>query len=125
MPALALNRLGQIAINAHDVPAAAAFYRDVLGLKHLFDAGPNLAFFDCGGVRLMITQPSAPELDHPASVLYFMVEDIAAGHQALVAAGAKIERAPQLTAKMPDHELWMCFFRDPANNLMALMCEKR
>lgn len=125
MPALALNRLGQIAINAHDVPAAAAFYRDVLGLRHLFDAGPNLAFFDCGGVRLMITQPSAPEFDHPASVLYFAVADIAAAHQALVAASAKIERAPQLTAKMPDHELWMCFFRDPANNLMALMCEKR
>lgn len=125
MPALALNRLGQIAINAHDVSAVAAFYRDVLGLKHLFDAGPNLSFFDCGGVRLMITEPSAPELDHPASVLYFAVADIEAAHQSLVDAGAKIERTPQLTAKMPDHELWMCFFRDPANNLMALMCEKR
>jgi methylmalonyl-CoA/ethylmalonyl-CoA epimerase len=125
MPALSLDRIGQIAINARDVSAAAAFYRDVLGLKHLFDAGPNLTFFDCGGVRLMITQPSAPEFDHPSSVLYFAVADIDAAHGALVAAGTKIERAPQLTAKMPDHELWMCFFRDPANNLMALMCEKR
>ena len=67
-PALSLNRIGQIAINAKDVAACAAFYRDVLGLKHLFDAGPNLAFFDCGGVRLMITQPSAPKYDHPSSI---------------------------------------------------------
>jgi methylmalonyl-CoA/ethylmalonyl-CoA epimerase len=123
--ALALSRIGQIAISAKDVPALAAFYRDVLGLKHLFDAGSNLAFFDCGGVRLMVTQPSAPEFDHPSSILYFSVPDIDVAHAALVRAGAKIERAPQLTAKMPDHELWICFFRDPANNLLALMCEKR
>jgi methylmalonyl-CoA/ethylmalonyl-CoA epimerase len=124
-PSLALDGIGQIAINAHDVPAMAAFYRDVLGLRHLFDAGPNLAFFDCGGVRLMLTQPSAPEFDHPSSILYFKVPDIDAAHEALVRAGAAIERPPQLTARMPDHELWMCFFRDPGGNMLALMCEKR
>jgi methylmalonyl-CoA/ethylmalonyl-CoA epimerase len=125
VPAPAISRLRQVAINAHDVPAAAAFYRDVLGLKHLFDAGPNLAFFDCGGVRLMITQPSAPKFDHPSSILYFLVPDIEAGHAALERAGATIEAPPQLSARMPDHELWNCFFRDPAGNVMALMCEKR
>jgi len=124
-PALSLSRIGQIAISAQDVPALAAFYRDVLGLKHLFDAGPNLAFFDCGGVRLMLSQPSAPEFDHPSSILYFSVPDIDAAHAALVQAAVKIERPPQLTARLPDHELWICFFRDPANNLLALMGEKR
>jgi methylmalonyl-CoA/ethylmalonyl-CoA epimerase len=73
----------------------------------------------------MLTQPSAPEFDHPPSILYFAVPDIDAAHAALVRAGVKIERSPQLTARMPDHELWICFFRDPANNLLALMCEKR
>lgn len=124
-PVLALEKIGQIAINAKDVSAAKAFYRDVLGQKHLFDAGPNLAFFDCGGVRVMLTPPSAPEFDHPSSILYFPVSDLDVAHAALVRAGVKIERAPQLIAKMPDHELWMCFFRDPAANLLALMCEKR
>lgn len=124
-PAVSISRIGQIAIQAKNVAASAAFYRDVLGLKHLFDAGTQLSFFDCGGVRLMLTPPSAPELDHPSSILYFAVADIDSGYKRLVDAGAKIDRPPQLTAKMPDHELWMCFFRDPAGNLLALMCEKR
>jgi methylmalonyl-CoA/ethylmalonyl-CoA epimerase len=33
--------------------------------------------------------------------------------------------APHLVARMPDHELWMCFFRDPDEHLLALMCERR
>jgi methylmalonyl-CoA/ethylmalonyl-CoA epimerase len=123
--ALSLDRIGQIAINARDVPAATAFYRDVLGLPHLFSVGDRLAFFDCGGVRLMLGVPSAPEFDHPSSILYFVVPDIDAAHAALVARGARIERAPALTATLPDHELWMCFFRDPSDNVLALMCEKR
>jgi methylmalonyl-CoA/ethylmalonyl-CoA epimerase len=125
MPALSLSKVGQIAINAKNVPACAAFYRDVLGLKHLFDAGPDLAFFDCGGVRLMITQPSAGKYDHPSSILYFPVPDIDVAHEALVRVGAPIEAPPRMIAKMPDHELWMCFFLDPAGNTLALMCEKR
>jgi methylmalonyl-CoA/ethylmalonyl-CoA epimerase len=122
---LSLGIIGQIAVNAHDVPAAATFYREVLGLKHLFSVGEQLAFFDCAGLRLMLTRPSAPEFDHPSSILYFPVPDIEVGHAALVTAGVKIEHPPRMTARMPDHELWMCFFRDPANNLLALMCEKR
>jgi methylmalonyl-CoA/ethylmalonyl-CoA epimerase len=122
---LSLDKIGQIAVNAHDVPAAATFYREVLGLKPLFSVGDQLAFFDCAGVRLMLTRPSAPEYDHPSSVLYFPVPDIDAGHATLMKAGVTIEHPPRLTARMPDHELWMCFFRDPANNLLALMCEKR
>jgi len=115
----------QVAITTNNVPALAAFYRDVVGLKHLFDAGPNLSFFDLGGVRLMISVPSSPELDHAASIFYYRVADIAAAHAALQARGAREERPPALTARMPDHELWTSFFRDPDNNLFALMCEKR
>lgn len=124
-PALSVSRIGQIAINAKDVAASKAFYRDVLGCTPLFDAGPQLSFFDCGGVRLMLTAASAPEHDHLSSILYFPVPDIDRAHAALVGAGVKIDAAPRLIAKLPDHELWMCFFRDPANNLLAAMCEKR
>ena len=120
-----LTRIGQIAINAKAIPAATVFYRDVLGLKHLFSVGERMAFFDCGGVRLMLSQPSAPELDHPSSILYFVVADIEATHRELQAKGVTFLHPPGLTAKMPDHELWMCPFRDPAGNLHQLMCEKR
>jgi predicted enzyme related to lactoylglutathione lyase len=120
-----LQRIGQIAINAKDIPAMTAFYRDVLGLKHLFSAGDRMAFFDCGGVRLMLSQPSNPELDHPASIIYFVVPEMEAAHASLVANGVKIEHAPVMAAKMPDHELWLCPFRDPEGNILELMCEKR
>jgi len=124
-PALALDRIGQIALNADDIPAATAFYRGILGLKFLFGFEDQMAFFDCGGVRLMISQPENAETKPHASILYFPVGDIDAGHQALIDAGVTIEDAPKMIAKMPDHKLWMCFFRDPAGNLLALMCEKR
>src|SRR5499425_581585 len=85
-----LSRIGQIAVNAQDVDRATAFYRDVLGLQHLFRAG-QLSFFDCGGVRLMLDKPEKPEFDHPSSVLYFYVADIQATCERLKAAGTKFE----------------------------------
>ncbi|HXX99316.1 MAG TPA: VOC family protein [Candidatus Limnocylindrales bacterium] len=118
----ALSRIGQIAINAHDVDRATAFYRDVLGLTHLFRAG-QLSFFDCGGVRLMLDMPEKPEFDHPSSILYFQVKDIQAAFQRLKSAGTKFEDEPHLLARMPSHDLWMTFFRDTEGNLLALMCE--
>ena len=114
----------QVAITTKNVPALAAFYRDVVGLRHLFDAGPNLAFFDLGGVRLMISLPSAPELDHPPSLFYYRVSDLEGVHAALTARGVREERPPGLAARMPDHELWTSFLRDSDNHLFALMCEK-
>lgn len=123
-PTAAPGPLMQIAITSKNVPALAAFYRDVVGLRHLFDAGPNLSFFDLGGVRLMISVPSSPELDHAPSLLYYRVTDIESVHAALKARGVREERPPGLTARMPDHELWTSFFRDSDNNLFALMCEK-
>jgi methylmalonyl-CoA/ethylmalonyl-CoA epimerase len=124
-PAPLLQRIGQIAINAKDVPRATAFYRDVLGVRHLFDAGPKLAFFDLGGVRLMLSTAEKPEFDHPGSILYLVVADIDAAYGALKEKGVAFEDQPHLLAKMADHELWMTFFRDSEGNLLALMCEKR
>lgn len=118
----ALARIGQIAINAHDVDRATAFYRDVLGLPHLFRAG-QLSFFDCGGVRLMLDKAEKPEFDHPSSIIYFQVGDIQAAHRRLAAAGAKFEDTPHVIAQMPKYDLWMTFFRDSEGNLLALMSE--
>jgi predicted enzyme related to lactoylglutathione lyase len=120
-----VSALGQIAITVSDVAKATVFYRDVLGLPLLFAAGPNLAFFAAGTVRLMLSTPQGHGEVGKNSVLYFKVNDIAAAHAAVVARGAVSERAPQLTAKMPDHELWIGFVRDPDGNLVGLMEEKR
>ena len=120
-----LESIGQIAINVKDTARARAFYRDVLGLRHLFDAGPSLAFFQCGGVRLMLSPPSEREHDHPGSIIYYKVADLAATHAAMAAKGAAFEQAPHRVATMPDHELWMAFLRDSEGNLLALMEEKR
>jgi catechol 2,3-dioxygenase-like lactoylglutathione lyase family enzyme len=117
-----LSTLGQIALNVHDVARAVAFYRDRLGMKLLFTAG-QLAFFECGGVRLMLTLPEKPEFDHPNSLLYFKVGDIGAAHRELGSRGVQFEDQPHLVARMPDHELWMTHFRDPDHNLLALMSE--
>src|SRR5579863_2373852 len=120
-----ISCIGQIAINAHDVERAATFYRDAMGLKLLFKAGSGLAFFDCGGVRLMLTLPEKPEFDHPSSILYFSVPDIQAAHVRMKEKGVKFEDEPHLIAKMPDHDLWMTFFRDSESNLLGLMSEVR
>ncbi len=116
--------IAQIAVNVRDVERAVAFYRDALGLPFLFQV-PGLAFFDCGGVRLMPSRPEAPEFDHASSVLYFRVAEIEAAHAALAERGVAFRDAPHKIADMPDHELWMTFFDDTEGNLHALMAEKR
>jgi catechol 2,3-dioxygenase-like lactoylglutathione lyase family enzyme len=117
-----VSGLGQVAINVHDLGRATAFYRDKLGLPFLFTAG-RLAFFDCGGVRLMLSPPEKPEFDHPSSILYFKVSDIAAAHEQMKQAGVDFEDQPHVIARMPSHDLWMCFFRDSEQNLLGLMSE--
>ncbi|MGO9123962.1 MAG: VOC family protein [Terriglobales bacterium] len=121
---LGITRLGQVCINVHDIGRATAFYRDKLRLPFLFAAGP-LAFFNCNGVRLMLSPPEKKEFDHPSSVLYFAVPDIKAAHRQLLAAGVHFEDEPHFLARMPDHDLWMTFFRDSEQNLLALMSEVR
>src|ERR1700733_1278371 len=121
---IAITEIGQIAINVHDTNRAIEFYRDTLGFKLLFTAG-HLAFFDCGGVRMMLTPPERPEFDHPASILYFKVSDIQAAHARLVERNTKIEGEPHIVARMPDHDLWLAEFRDSEGNIIALMSEVR
>jgi predicted enzyme related to lactoylglutathione lyase len=119
---LGIKNIGQICIIVHDLPRATAFYRDTLGLPLLFTV-PNLAFFDCGGVRLMLGPPETPELDHPSSILYFRVPDLNAAHQRLVDLGVQIVAPPRLIAPMPTYDLWMSAFRDSEGNTMQLMSE--
>jgi methylmalonyl-CoA/ethylmalonyl-CoA epimerase len=120
-----LKSVGQISIRTNDLPAAVAFYRDQLGLDFLFEAGPALAFFMCGDVRLMLTVPESAEFDHPSSTVYFKVDDLGAAYDDLRGRGVPFDDEPHLIAKMPDHELWMAFFRDPDRNLHGLMAEVR
>lgn len=123
MPDLVPSRIRQIAVVCKDVARARDFYRDVLGLPHLFDAGPHLSFFDCGGVRLMLS-PAEGEAAG-TSVIYYLVNDIAASTTALKAKGASFVGEPHMIARMPDHELWLAEFRDSENNVVALMEERR
>ena len=121
---VALDRIGQIAINVKDLARAVRFYRDTLGMRFLFEV-PNLAFFDCGGVRLMLGRAEKPEFDHPGSVLYYKVADINATFAALKGRDVDFIDEPHLIARMPDHDLWMVFFRDSEGNTLALMSEVR
>jgi catechol 2,3-dioxygenase-like lactoylglutathione lyase family enzyme len=120
-----LSEIRQIAVTVSNVDAALGFYRDVLGLEFLFRAGADLAFLDAGGTRLMLSTPQGAGAVGANSILYFKVSDILATHAALLGRGAANERAPQLAAKLPDHELWTGFLRDPDGNLVGLMEEKR
>ena len=124
MVAPALQRIHQVSIRATDTARAVAFYRDTLGLKLLFQAPPQLAFFDCAGVRLMLG-PAEPEFDHQGSVLYFAVDDIKTAHTALAAAGVKFRSEPHMIAKLPDREVWLADFLDSEGNVLALMSEPR
>ena len=122
--AAGLQRIHQISIRTTDTARAVAFYRDALGLRLLFEAPPQLAFFDCGGVRLMLS-PAEPEFDHQGSVIYFAVDDIKATHAALTAASVKFRSEPHMIAKLPDRQVWLADFIDSEGNVLALMSEPR
>jgi|UniRef100_UPI004049D938 methylmalonyl-CoA/ethylmalonyl-CoA epimerase len=120
-----LGELDQIAFVVSDLDRAVIFLRDQVGLKLLFQLPPGLAFFQCGSVRLMVTQPEGERAAGANSTLYFKVADIDAEFAAMQARGITFEDEPHMIANMPDHELWMVFFRDPDGSLLGLMCEKR
>ena len=121
---ISLSEIGQISVNVHDFDRAVAFYKDTLGIKHLFTVPGRMAFFDCGSVRLMLAIPERPDLDHPSSILYFKVPDIEQAHEGLVSRKVHFETKPMLVASMATHDLWLAEFRDSENNVLALMCEK-
>jgi methylmalonyl-CoA/ethylmalonyl-CoA epimerase len=124
-----IRRIGQIAVPVQDLDRAVTFYRDVLGLRLLFQAPPGLAFFDCGGVRLMLSLPEGPDVPSAGSVIYYLVDDLPAAWAAVTARGAVPGVAgraePHLIAKLPDHDLWMAFVLDSEGNLLGLMSEVR
>jgi len=121
--ALPPTRLGQIAITVKDVERATAFYRDVLGLEHLFSAPPGLSFFRCGEVRLMLARPEGTEQVPPASLLYYAVPDVSAAYDTLVERGAEVVSKPGVIHRTESMELWMAFFRDGEGNTFAVMDE--
>jgi len=121
---LGLGPIGQIAVPVSDIDRAVVFYRDVLRMRFLFQAPPGLGFLDCKGVRLML-DVSAKENAGKASVIYYQVDDIQLAFETLSSRGVVFEAKPHFIAKMPDHDLWMAFFRDPDGNLLALMSEVR
>jgi methylmalonyl-CoA/ethylmalonyl-CoA epimerase len=120
-----LSDIGQIGVAVNDIERATTFYRDMLGLKYLFSAPPGLAFFAAGNIRLMLSRPEKSDSERFTSALYFKVADIDIACRSLSERGVAFEAEPHLVARMPDHELWMAFFRDPDRNLIGLMCEKR
>ncbi len=119
---ISLSEIGQISIIVKDLSRATSFYRDTLGMKFLFEV-PGMSFFDAGGVRLMLGVAEKPEFDHPASILYYKVGDIIGTHHAFEAKGVTVEHEPRLVAPMPDHDLWLAFYRDSEGNYFALMSE--
>jgi len=119
-----LSQIGQIAVPVSDIERAIRFYRDTLGMRFLFQAPPGLGFFDLNGVRLMLDGPAKAQAGN-SSVIYYKVSDLQAAFATLSKRGVQFEAEPHLIAKMPDHELWMAFFRDPDKNLIALMSEVR
>jgi methylmalonyl-CoA/ethylmalonyl-CoA epimerase len=116
-----ISSIGQIAITVEQLPRAVEFYRDILGLNFLFEA-ENMAFFDCGGVRLMLTRAEKPDSTY-GSIIYYQTARIHEAFEMLQQRNVRFEASPRMIAKMPDHELWMAFFHDSEGNLLALMSE--
>jgi methylmalonyl-CoA/ethylmalonyl-CoA epimerase len=119
------TRIGQVAIPVSDLDRAVRFYGDVLGLRLLFRAPPGLAFFDCGGVRLMLSLPEGPGAPRQAGMVYSVVTDMDATYRALSDRGVAFLEVPHRVARLPDHDLWMASCRDSEQNLLAFMSEVR
>ena len=117
-----ITGIGQISIIVQDLERATGFYRDILGLPLLFTV-PGMAFFDCGGVRLMLGRAETQELDHPSSILYFRVPDLNIAHQRVAEQGVAIVAPPRLIAPMGKYDLWMSAFRDSEGNIHQFMSE--
>ena len=119
-----VSGLGQVALTVSDMARSTAFYRDSVGLRFLFAAGPSLAFLDLGNARLMLSAPEGEFTPGSGAVFYLRVADIVASNAAMRGRGVTFVDEPHLVAPMPDHDLWMCFFRDPDGYTLALMCER-
>jgi len=122
---MALNPsyIAQIAVPVRDLERAKHFYGELLGLTHLFDAPPGLAFYQCGETRLMLSQPEGPETA-AASLIYYAVADAAEAQRTLVAAGTTFEADAHIIARLGDKDVWLAVARDSEGNLLGLMSEQ-
>ena len=118
-----LNQIGQIFVTAKDLDRAIAFYRDTLGMTFLFQAPPSMAFFDCDGIRLTLGVPDRPELAHPASIIYYKVDDIERVYETFNTRGVEFLVKPHVVASLPTYDLWLADFKDSEDNILALMSE--
>jgi methylmalonyl-CoA/ethylmalonyl-CoA epimerase len=126
MPAsVSLNRITQVAIPVDSIEKAKAFYKDTLGMRHLFDAPPGLSFFDCGGIRLMLAGPEGQGKDGPNQhpVLYYEVSDIKVTHAKIKASGAESLEEPHVIARMNGREIWIAAVSDGQGNSVSLMSD--
>jgi catechol 2,3-dioxygenase-like lactoylglutathione lyase family enzyme len=118
-----LDRIGQIRINVRDLTGAVRFYREVLGMRFLFDVPEQgLAFFDCGGVRLYLGATASAEATATATI-YYRVDSVERAYDVLTSRGVTFEAEPHTVYRLEDVEGRMAFFRDPDGNSLALMAE--
>lgn len=117
-----IEGIAQIALSVRDLPRTSAFYRDTLGLKHLFDA-PGMSFFDVGGTRLMLSAQGG-EPGGRATLIYLKVADVSAAHAALAERNVRFEQPPHVVSRSPRGEVWLAWCADPDGNLLGLMSER-
>ena len=122
---VSLSRIKQIALPVREISEATRFYRDTLGMRHLFDAPPALSFFDCGGVQLMLAGPDAQGKDggEQHAVLFYDVSDIKDVHGRIKSSGAKSIEEPRVIARMNGREIWVSSFSDGQGNVVSLMSD--
>ncbi len=120
---LANSKVAQLLIPIDDFEKGVAFYRDTLGIPFLFAAPPQMAFFNCGGIRLLVGVMPAGEKAQRGSAIYFQVADIAAVHAELKGKGVVFRGEPHVVHRTPQSELWLAEFADPDGNQLALMSE--
>jgi predicted enzyme related to lactoylglutathione lyase len=120
---LAQATVAQLLIPVEDFDKGVAFYRDVLGIPHLFSAPPQMAFFNCGGIRLLVGVMPAGQKAQRGSAIYFKVADMKAVHAELKGKGVQFGAEPHVVHRTPQQELWLAEFKDPDGNQLALMSE--
>ena len=119
-----ISRIGQIHIPVQDLARATRFYRETLGMVFLFEV-PRMAFFDCGGIRLMLGVPEDGSAAKPATIIYYQVDDIHAAYETLKSRGVRFEDKPHFVAKLASGDLWMTFLRDSEDNMLSITSEVR
>jgi methylmalonyl-CoA/ethylmalonyl-CoA epimerase len=116
-------KIAQLLVPVDDLGKAVSFYRDVLGLRFLFEAPPQMAFFDCAGVRLLVGVVPHGQAAQRGSAIYFQVPEIGTVVATLKSCGVSFTAEPRVVHRTANSELWLAEFRDPFGNALALMAE--